>query len=99
MTDGSADGLALAAEFPSATREQWRELAEHVLKGAAFERKLVAETYAGLRPRPHSAAPSLDASPARLGRSWRASTIHKQRRPMPRPCTISQMARPASRSN
>src|SRR5215470_1913958 len=48
MTDASADELPLAAEFPRATREQWRKLVEHVLKGAPFERRLVSKTYDGL---------------------------------------------------
>jgi len=48
MTDASADELPLAAEFPRATREQWRRLVEHVLKGAPFESRLVAKTYDGL---------------------------------------------------
>src|SRR5262245_53111784 len=45
MTDASADELPLAAEFPPATREQWRKLVEDVLKGAPFERRLVAKTF------------------------------------------------------
>jgi len=44
MTDAS-DQLSLAAEFPRATREQWRALVEHVLKGAPFESRLLAKTY------------------------------------------------------
>ena len=42
------DDLALAAEFPPATREQWRKLVEEVLKGAPFETRLVAKTYDAL---------------------------------------------------
>src|SRR3954451_13668379 len=42
------DELPLAAEFPAATREQWRKLVESVLKGAPFEKRLVAKTYDGL---------------------------------------------------
>src|SRR5215510_16345208 len=52
MTDASADELALAAEFPHATREQWRKLVEDVLKGAPFERRLVAKTYDALAIEP-----------------------------------------------
>ncbi len=40
--------LPLAAEFPPATEQQWRKLVDGVLKGAAFERRLVAKTYDGL---------------------------------------------------
>src|SRR6266576_412114 len=42
------DDLALAAEFPPATREQWRKLVEDLLKGAPFETRLVAKTYDAL---------------------------------------------------
>src|SRR4051812_5516216 len=48
MTDPSADDLPLAAEFPTASREQWRKLVDGVLKGASFEKRLVAKTYDGL---------------------------------------------------
>ncbi|HEY7664892.1 MAG TPA: methylmalonyl-CoA mutase family protein [Xanthobacteraceae bacterium] len=48
MTSGPADDPPLAAEFPAATREQWRKLVESVLKGAPFETTLVAKTYDGL---------------------------------------------------
>ena len=50
MTD--ADDLPLAAEFPPATREQWRKLVEGVLKGAPFDKRLVAKTYDGLAIEP-----------------------------------------------
>ena len=50
MTD--ADDLPLAAEFPPATREQWRKLVEGVLKGAPFDQRLVAKTYDGLAIEP-----------------------------------------------
>ena len=52
MTDPSADDLPLAAEFPPATREQWRKLVEGVLKGAPFDKRLVAKTYDGLAIEP-----------------------------------------------
>jgi methylmalonyl-CoA mutase len=42
MTDDPT--LPLAAEFPPATREQWRKLVDGVLKGAPFE-ALTARTY------------------------------------------------------
>lgn len=47
MTD-----LSYAAEFPSATREQWRTLVDGVLKGADFEKKLVGRTYDGIAIQP-----------------------------------------------
>jgi methylmalonyl-CoA mutase len=37
------------AEFPPATREQWLALVERTLKGAPFEKKLVARSYDSLR--------------------------------------------------
>ena len=46
------DDLPLAAEFPPATREQWLKLVQGVLKGAPFEKKLVARTYDGLAIEP-----------------------------------------------
>jgi methylmalonyl-CoA mutase len=42
------DPLTLAAEFPAATRDDWRKLVDGVLKGAPFE-KLVSKTYDGLK--------------------------------------------------
>jgi methylmalonyl-CoA mutase len=47
-----ADVLPLAADFPPATREQWLDLVGRLLKGAPFERKLVARTYDGLTIQP-----------------------------------------------
>lgn len=44
----SAAGLALATEFPAASREQWLALVSDVLKGASFEKRLVSRTYDGL---------------------------------------------------
>jgi methylmalonyl-CoA mutase len=52
MSHTPADELPLAAEFPAATREQWRKLVEGVLKGASFDAKLVAKTYDGLAIEP-----------------------------------------------
>src|SRR5262245_40267756 len=51
MTD-AADNLPLAAEFPPATREQWRKLVDGVLKGTPFEQRLIAKTYDGLAIEP-----------------------------------------------
>jgi methylmalonyl-CoA mutase len=52
MTEAPADILPLAADFPSATRAQWLELVARLLKGAPFERRLVAKTYDGLTIQP-----------------------------------------------
>ena len=59
MTD--PETLPFAADFPSATREDWRKLVDAVLKGAPFER-LVSTTYDGLRIEP-LAARRRDARP------------------------------------
>ncbi len=47
----ATDDLPLAADFPPATRDDWRKLVDGVLKGAPFE-KLVAKTYDGLKIEP-----------------------------------------------
>jgi methylmalonyl-CoA mutase len=52
MSDAASEPLALAAEFPAATREQWLELVERVLKGERFEQRLVTRTADGLAIQP-----------------------------------------------
>jgi methylmalonyl-CoA mutase len=47
-----SEDLSLAAEFPPVTHEQWRKLVEAALKGASFEKRLVSQTYDGLRIEP-----------------------------------------------
>ncbi|BBF94429.1 methylmalonyl-CoA mutase subunit beta [Blastochloris tepida] len=47
MTD-----LALASDFPAATRDDWLKVVENVLKGAPFDRKLVSATADGIRIEP-----------------------------------------------
>jgi methylmalonyl-CoA mutase len=47
-----SDDLSLAAEFPPATQAQWRTLVEAALKGASFDKRLVSQTYDGLRVEP-----------------------------------------------
>jgi methylmalonyl-CoA mutase len=44
--------LALAAEFPPTSQAEWRKLVEAALKGASFEKRLVSQTYDGLRVEP-----------------------------------------------
>ena len=48
MTEPARTPLALASEFPAATREHWLKLVEGVLKGADFDRRLVTKTYDGI---------------------------------------------------
>ena len=67
-----AEELALAAEFPAATREQWLKLVDRVLKGAPFDKRLVARTYDGLAIQPlygraQDAEPLAGRAP---GRPW-----------------------------
>jgi methylmalonyl-CoA mutase len=47
-----SEELALAAEFPAGTQEAWRKLVDGVLKGAPFEKRLIARTYDGLAIEP-----------------------------------------------
>lgn len=46
------DRLSLAAEFPSTDAAEWRKLVDAALKGASFEKRLVSQTYDGLRVEP-----------------------------------------------
>src|SRR5512141_247397 len=47
MTSSTED-LRLAADFPPATRDDWRKLVDGVLKGSPFE-KLASKTYDGIK--------------------------------------------------
>ncbi len=44
--------LSLAGEFPPTSEAEWRKLVEAALKGASFEKRLVSQTYDGLRVEP-----------------------------------------------
>ena len=46
------DDFPLAAEFPPTTASDWRKLVETALKGAAFEKRLVNQTYDGIAVQP-----------------------------------------------
>src|SRR5687768_264887 len=48
----SDDILPLASEFPPSNAAQWRKLTEAALKGADFDKRLVKQTYDGLRIEP-----------------------------------------------
>ena len=52
MTDEPDQALALAAEFPPTSEAEWRKLVEAALKGAPFDKRLVRQTYDGLRVEP-----------------------------------------------
>jgi len=46
------DDLTLATEFPPTSEAEWRKLVEAALKGASFDKRLVTQTYDGLRVEP-----------------------------------------------
>lgn len=72
MSSADLHDLRLAADFAPATYDDWRKLAEGVLKGAPFE-KLVGKTYDGLRIEPiYQRANDAPAIAARaIGTPWR----------------------------
>ncbi len=47
-----SDDLPLAAEFPPTSEAEWRKLVEAALKGASFDKRLLSQTYDGLRIKP-----------------------------------------------
>ena len=47
-----SDQLPLAAEFPPTSEADWRKLVDAALKGAEFDKRLVSQTYDGLRVQP-----------------------------------------------
>ena len=64
--------LPLAAEFPPTSDAEWRKLVEAALKGASFDKRLVSQTYDGLRieplyPRAAGAKPVAGRAP---GQAW-----------------------------
>ncbi|MGH6663471.1 MAG: methylmalonyl-CoA mutase family protein [Pseudolabrys sp.] len=65
------DELALAAEFPPTNEAEWRKLVEAALKGAPFDRRLVSQTYDGLRVEPlYSRAKSITPIADRSAVPW-----------------------------
>src|SRR5262249_81332 len=89
MSDSAPDTLPLAAEFPAATRAQWRALVDRVLKGAPFD-TLVSKTYDGLAIEPFS---SRDASARPIaGRAPGAAWTVMQRLDHPDPAAANAEA-------
>ncbi|HEU5272206.1 MAG TPA: methylmalonyl-CoA mutase family protein [Xanthobacteraceae bacterium] len=84
-----SDDLSLAAEFPTATYEQWRKLVDGVLKGAPFD-KLVARTYDALPIEPLYPR-AADAKPV-LGRAPGAPWAIMQRVDHPDPAAANALA-------
>src|ERR1700730_9697733 len=67
----SSQELPLAADFPQASREQWRKLVDGVLKGASFNDALVSATYDGLRIEPlYERSPAPAIAGRRPDRAW-----------------------------
>ena len=71
MSDPTED-LAFASEFPAATREQWLKLVDGVLKGAPFDKRLVARSHDGVTIQPlYRRDPSAQPIAARApGAAW-----------------------------
>src|SRR5690242_4085865 len=84
-----SDDLPLGAEFPAATREQWRKLVDGALKGAPFD-KLVARTYDDLAVEPLY-PPARDAKPV-VGRPPGAPWTLMQRVDHPDPAAANAQA-------
>src|SRR2546423_8073912 len=85
-----AKQVAFAAEFPPATREQWLKLVDGVLKGAPFDKRLVAKTYDGLAIQPlyGRAADARPIAARAPGRAWAVM----QRVDHPAPATANEQA-------
>jgi methylmalonyl-CoA mutase len=84
-----SDDLPLGAEFPPATREQWRKLVDGALKGTPFD-KLIARTYDDLTVEPlYPRAP--DARPV-AGRAPGAVWTLMQRVDHPDPAAANAQA-------
>ena len=60
--------LPLAEEFPLKTRDDWRALVDQALKGADFDKRLVAETYDGIKIDPLYTKGDVDGPAVRPGR-------------------------------
>jgi methylmalonyl-CoA mutase len=84
------DQLPLAAEFPPTSQAEWRKLVEAALKGASFEKRLVSQSYDGLRIEPLYAR-AAGAKPV-AGRTPGAAWALMQRVDHPDPATANKQA-------
>lgn len=84
------DQLALATEFPPTSQAEWRKLVEAALKGASFEKRLVTQTYDGLRVEPLYPR-AMGANPV-AGRSPGAAWTLMQRIDHPDPAAANKQA-------
>src|SRR2546423_11095121 len=82
--------LAFAAGFPAATREQWLQLVDAVLKGAPFDKRLVARSYDGLTIQPLYPR-AADAPPVAARAAGKAWTV-MQRVDHPDPAAANEQA-------
>ncbi|WP_029030580.1 methylmalonyl-CoA mutase subunit beta [Salinarimonas rosea] len=83
------DDDALSAGFPTPSRADWLALVEGVLKGAAFEKRLVSRSYDGLAIQPLYDKAEVAARPGRAAHGpWRVS----QRVDDPRPDAANAQA-------
>ncbi len=85
-----AEELAFAAEFPATTREQWLKLVDGVLKGAPFDKRLIARTYDGIPIQPLYARAS-DVQPI-AARGAGAPWVVMQRVDHPDPAAANEQA-------
>src|SRR6186713_1387806 len=85
-----SDDFPLAAEFPPTTRDDWRRLVEAALKGSSFEKRLVSQTYDGLRTEPLYAR-AAGAKPV-TGRTPGAAWTLMQRVDHPDPVAANEQA-------
>src|SRR5450631_1776773 len=84
------DDLTLATEFPPTSQVEWRKLVEAALKGASFDKRLVSQTYDGLRVEPlYSRA--VGANPV-AGRTPGAAWALMQRVDHPDPAAANKQA-------
>src|SRR3989304_9700636 len=80
----------LAAEFPPTNQAEWRKLVEAALKGASFEKRLVSQSYDGLRIEPLYAR-AAGAKPV-AGRTPGADWALMQRVDHPDPAAANKQA-------
>ena len=85
-----AEELAFAGEFSAATHEQWLRLVDGVLKGAPFDKRLIAKTYDGLPIQPLYPRDA-DARPV-AGRAAGAAWSVMQRVDHPDPAAANEQA-------
>ena len=108
MTLPTPDVLPLAGDFEPASRAQWLALVDKVLKGAAFERRLVSRTMDGIEIQPlytrggtmadpvgeqPGAAPFARGTAFRAAQAgWRIGHLHAERDPAALALTIADNA-------